>query len=157
MFKTSIGLLTAVLALALSSGAKAEQPDAAKIFVERCAVCHDHPTGRTPARAYLLPRLPSEIVHALSRGVMRTQAAGLTEAQMGALAVYLTGRPLDREPDARANSCAVPGTAPWAPATRFEALVPGRYTVCAVASVTAVTCRPALVAPSPPGQSVDLR
>ncbi len=112
VFRTSIGLSAALLALALSGSATAQQPDAAKIFSERCAVCHDHPTGRTPARAYLLPRLPSEIVHALSRGVMRTQAAGLSQEQMGALAVYLTGRPLDSEPDARANSCAAPADPP---------------------------------------------
>src|SRR6202000_34905 len=92
-------------AAAAPQPAPADQP-AAAIFAERCAVCHDHPTGRTPARAYLLPRLPSEIVHALSRGVMRTQAAGLTQEQMGALAVYLTGRPLGSEPDAKADICA---------------------------------------------------
>jgi polyvinyl alcohol dehydrogenase (cytochrome) len=107
---TSAGLFAAILAFALSGPAAAQQSGtqgepAAAIFAERCAVCHDHPTGRTPARAYLLPRLPSEIVHALSRGVMRTQAAGLSQEQMGALAVYLTGRPLDSEPDAKANSC----------------------------------------------------
>ena len=102
--RISAGLSAAILALALSGAAAARQPDAAAIFGERCAICHDHPTGRTPARAYLLPRLPSEIVHALSRGVMRTQAAGLTQEEMGALAVYLTGRPLDSEPDAKANS-----------------------------------------------------
>jgi polyvinyl alcohol dehydrogenase (cytochrome) len=114
---TSAGLFAAILALALS-GPAAAQPSgapgrpAAAIFAERCAVCHDHPTGRTPARAYLLPRLPSEIVHALSRGVMRTQAAGLSREQMGALAVYLTGRPLDSEPDAKANSCIAHGDPP---------------------------------------------
>ncbi len=98
--------LGGILALALSHPGKAA-PDqsAAAIFAERCAVCHDHPTGRTPARAYLAPRLPSEIVHALSTGLMRRQAEGLTLDQMGALAVLLTGRPLDSEPDPKANSC----------------------------------------------------
>ena len=138
MTDRSAGLSAAILALAFCGSAAAQQSaatgqDATAIFAERCAVCHDHPTGRTPARAYLLPRLPSEIVHALSRGVMRTQAAGLTEEQMGALAVYLTGRPLDREPDANANVCAgagdppKPGPGQWSewgggPAnTRFQA------------------------------------
>jgi polyvinyl alcohol dehydrogenase (cytochrome) len=105
--RISAGLLVAILAFTLSASGKAEPSEgsAAAIFAERCAVCHDHPTGRTPARAYLAPRLPSEIVHALSRGVMRHQAEGLTLEQMGALAVLLTGRPLDSEPDPKTNSC----------------------------------------------------
>jgi polyvinyl alcohol dehydrogenase (cytochrome) len=37
---------------------------------------------------------------------MRKQAEGLTLDQIGALAVLLTGRPLDSEPDPKANSCA---------------------------------------------------
>ena len=106
MIRASAGFLAAFVAFALSGpGDAAPDQSAAAIFAERCAVCHEHPTGRTPARAYLAPRLPSEIVHALSRGVMRHQAEGLTLDQMGALAVLLTGRPLDLEPDAKANSC----------------------------------------------------
>jgi polyvinyl alcohol dehydrogenase (cytochrome) len=124
------GLAAAILALTLPQTTYAQ--DAAAIFAERCAVCHDHATGRTPPRAYLLPRLPSEIVHALSRGVMRRQAEGLSIDQMGALAVYLTGRPLDSEPDAKANACpanapaAAPKTTGWpqwggtASNTRFQ-------------------------------------
>lgn len=139
MLQKLAGSLAAILVLVLSAQAIAnraiaqEKPkEAAAIFAERCAVCHDDPKGRAPGRPYLATRLPSEIVYALSRGVMRQQAAGLSADQFRALAVFLAGRPLDAEPDATANMCRadggplVPGSGQWSewggnPAnTRFQ-------------------------------------
>ena len=78
----------------------------APIFKERCAVCHENPKGRTPARVYLLSRLPSEITYALTRGIMKQQAQGLTAEQIAQLASYLTGgKPVDKLPDDDANLC----------------------------------------------------
>ena len=110
--------LAVLLPLLLAGNATAE-PDAAQLFEQRCGSCHDHPTGRTPAREYLTPRLPSEIVYALTRGAMRQQGSMLTRDQIGALAVFLTGKPMDGEADPDANRCkddggpVVPGSGDW--------------------------------------------
>ncbi|HLG90180.1 MAG TPA: PQQ-binding-like beta-propeller repeat protein [Alphaproteobacteria bacterium] len=111
MFQKSLGSLLAVFALLMSTQALAQEKaqGAAQLFNERCSVCHDDPKGRAPGREYLAGRLPSEVVYALSRGVMRQQAAGLSADQIRALAVFLTGRPIDAEPDPKANMCAKDG------------------------------------------------
>ncbi|RDZ27271.1 hypothetical protein DX914_13575 [Lysobacter silvisoli] len=61
----------------------------AALYAQRCAACHDHPQGNIPPRAVLATRPKDRIVEALSRGVMRPQAAGLDERQVRALADYL--------------------------------------------------------------------
>ena len=94
-----------VLLLVLCASTAAAEPDAAALFEQRCGSCHDSPTGRTPAREYLTPRLPSEIVYALTRGAMKQQGAGLSREEIGALAVFLTGKPMDGEADPDANRC----------------------------------------------------
>ena len=111
MLQKSLGSLVAVLAFVVSfqAGAQQKPQDAAQLFGERCSVCHDDPKGRAPGRAYLSSRLPSEVVYALSRGVMRQQAAGLSGDQVRALAVFLTGRPIDAEPDVTKNMCPTGG------------------------------------------------
>ncbi len=103
------------------------------LFEERCAGCHkDVIAGRAPAKFYLATRLPSEIYYTLSRGEMRPQASGLTPDQLRSLATYVTGRPMDTEPDPNANRCAGPGKFDLGPAqwpmwghdihnTRFQA------------------------------------
>ena len=99
------GAICGILALASPSGAQADVP-APAVFKERCAVCHEHPTGRTPAREYLLSRLPSEMTYALTRGIMKQKAEGLTPEQIAGLASYLTGgKPVDKLPDDNANLC----------------------------------------------------
>ena len=84
-------------------------PAAKALFMERCSGCHDQAGGRAPATAYLATRLPTEIVYTLTRGEMRPQATGLTDQQIRSLAMYLTGRQMDVEPDPDANRCAATG------------------------------------------------
>ncbi len=82
------------------------------LYKERCAQCHDHPTGRIPPRTFLgIVRSPESIIRTLSRGVMKQQAAGLSPDQMREIATYLTGRQPGEspEPDPNANLCAKPG------------------------------------------------
>ena len=105
--RPSVHIASLIAALALTTLATAAlADDAPAIFKERCAACHEHPTGRTPAREYLLSRLPSEMTYALTRGIMKQKAEGLTPEQIAGLASYLTGgKPVDRLPDDDANLC----------------------------------------------------
>lgn len=91
-----------------ATAAPAGEPiDAAALYTQRCAACHDHPRDRTPPRIVLsVYRMPEEIIAALSNGVMRAQSAGLTAAEIRALAVHLTGKqPVGGEFNPRANLC----------------------------------------------------
>lgn len=63
--------------------------DTAALYVARCAMCHDQPQGNIPARALLATRSHERIVHALTHGVMRAQAAGLRANEIDALSRYL--------------------------------------------------------------------
>ncbi len=53
------------------------------------AACHEHPQGNIPPRAVIATRSHSRIVDALSQGVMRPHAAGLSAQQIDDLARYL--------------------------------------------------------------------
>jgi len=87
---------------------KGAPADASGIYAERCAVCHDNAQGRTPPRSLLAQRRPEEIVASLTTGSMKSQASGLSESEIRALAVYLTGRePAGAiDPTRLANRCA---------------------------------------------------
>ncbi len=67
-------------------------PDGAKLYVERCAVCHDNAQDRTPPKTVIARRTADEVIAALTTGSMKTQATGLKELEIRALAVYLTGK-----------------------------------------------------------------
>jgi len=60
------------------------------LYAQRCAACHDHPQGNIPPRAVIAARSHSRIVDALSRGVMRPHAQGLSARQIDELARYVT-------------------------------------------------------------------
>lgn len=75
------------------------------LYAERCASCHDQPTGRTPHREALLFRNPDAIVRALERGPMRPMAEGLGDADRAAIAAYLTGRLPRPQPVPKPNQC----------------------------------------------------
>jgi polyvinyl alcohol dehydrogenase (cytochrome) len=88
-------------------------PDGAKLYQQRCAACHDNPQDRTPAKAILARRLTDEIITALTTGSMKTQASGLKESEIKALAVYLTGKQPSGiiDPGELPNRCEAPGGA----------------------------------------------
>lgn len=60
-----------------------------QVYLRRCSVCHDHPGGRLPPRELLSLRRYQDIVAVLTAGAMREQAAGLTTAEIEAVARYL--------------------------------------------------------------------
>ena len=59
------------------------------LYRTRCAACHDHPEGSIPPRAVLATRSHARIVDALTRGVMRPYAEGLSSDEIDRLAGYL--------------------------------------------------------------------
>jgi polyvinyl alcohol dehydrogenase (cytochrome) len=62
-----------------------------QIYKDRCAVCHDKPTTRIPARSLIAKQSNEDIVRTLTAGTMKQWAEGLSADQIRALAVYLTG------------------------------------------------------------------
>lgn len=114
----SLFLLTVILAGAFRSSAqeptgKSAPPDGAKLYEQRCAMCHDNAQGRTPPKSALARRAPDEIITALTTGSMQTQASGLSELEIRTLAVHLTGKEPSGviDPTQLANRCATPGGA----------------------------------------------
>jgi len=81
-------------------------PDGAVLYASRCAVCHDHPADRIPPKVFIATiRTAEDVIDTLTMGVMRTQAQGLSAAQIEALAVYLTGKPPAPRAPPSANLC----------------------------------------------------
>ncbi len=74
-------------------GAIGRSIDGAAVYRERCAVCHDEPEGRTPPRELLAVRSRSYLAEVVTSGIMRDFAAGLSSAQVLALARYLAKKP----------------------------------------------------------------
>lgn len=60
--------------------------DGQAIYRQRCAMCHDHPQGNIPPRALIASRSRARIIEALTHGVMRANAAGLSAQEIEAVA-----------------------------------------------------------------------
>ena len=79
-------LLAVILAL---SAQLVWAQDGAAIYKERCASCHDAPEGRVPSISAIKAMSGEAIYVALTSGVMRTQAQGLSTPQIFALLGYI--------------------------------------------------------------------
>jgi polyvinyl alcohol dehydrogenase (cytochrome) len=100
-----------ILAVLLSCAAFAAEPDGATVYKQHCAACHDRGVDRAPARESLAQRAPEDVLRALTTGTMKQQAAGLSEAEMRAVATLLTGKTFgSNQPSAAVNFCV--GTPP---------------------------------------------
>lgn len=60
--------------------------DGQAIYRQRCAMCHDHPQGNIPPRALIATRSRAQIIEALTHGVMRANATGLSTREIEAVA-----------------------------------------------------------------------
>src|SRR5262249_540865 len=80
--------LLALIILVLSSQVLSAQ-DGAAIYKERCASCHDAPDGRVPPLSTIKPMIREAISAASTTGAMRTQAQGLSTAQLFTLLGYI--------------------------------------------------------------------
>jgi len=62
------------------------------IYAQKCAMCHDHPAGRIPARETIASLPLDTVVNAMTTGVMQTQAAGMSPDEIRAVAYFVTGK-----------------------------------------------------------------
>lgn len=62
------------------------------IFKAHCAQCHEPAEGRAPTREQLAARAPEEVYDALTVGVMRPMATGLSETELYGVTRFLTGK-----------------------------------------------------------------
>ncbi len=79
--------------LAMNGLLQAQGPPAAQqgaaLYRERCASCHDSPTGRTPSIGSIKQMTGVAIYAALTNGVMKSQTSGLSTQQVLSLLVYI--------------------------------------------------------------------
>jgi polyvinyl alcohol dehydrogenase (cytochrome) len=82
------------------------------VFKTACARCHEPAVGRAPSHQQLASFAPDKLVAALTSGVMKPMAASLSEADMRAVATYLTDRQPVGSSAAAADppACAKPAT-----------------------------------------------
>jgi len=66
-----------------------------QIYTRVCATCHERGLNRAPQRAMLLLMSPESIYRAMTKGVMRAQAVGLSDADKIAVAEFIAKRELD--------------------------------------------------------------
>jgi polyvinyl alcohol dehydrogenase (cytochrome) len=79
-------------ALTLCAPAALAGPDGATVFAARCKACHDPAVGRAPDRANLALRTRSDVVVALTKGLMVPMAQGMSPEEIAAVAAYV-GKP----------------------------------------------------------------
>ena len=86
-----------VLGTAGSALAQSSESEREAVFEQNCAVCHNNPATRAPARASLHAMSPNFIVQALTNGIMKPQGSVLSPEQRVLLAEFLTGRKVGAE------------------------------------------------------------
>jgi len=90
-FSRWISAVALGLGVALPLAAHAQDAaSGATVFNTRCKACHEPAIERAPNRATLATYPVATIVDALTNGVMKPMAAGLSEADKQAVAAYLT-------------------------------------------------------------------
>lgn len=73
-----------------SAHASGPAVDGAALYASRCAACHDNATDRTPSREVLSGNPPSFILTSMKSGSMAPMAAGLSDAEMSAIARHVS-------------------------------------------------------------------
>jgi polyvinyl alcohol dehydrogenase (cytochrome) len=81
------------------------------LFRKSCAQCHEPAVGRAPGRRQLASFVPADIVNSLTSGTIKPMAAGMSAADINAIATFLTGRgPSSGTASADPPVCPSPGT-----------------------------------------------
>ena len=111
-------MLVLSFALAISPSALAQAPNGSAVFEAHCATCHavQRPGSdqRVPTVASLRQKAPEAILDALVIGVMRQQAAELSDTERRAVAEFLGGRAIAAASTPTGGRCDNP--APFDPA-----------------------------------------
>lgn len=79
--------------------------DGAAIYRERCASCHDMPEGRVPALSTIKAMSGEAIFIALTSGSMKTQAEGMSTAQIFTLLGFIEPTGIAGEPPVLTRTC----------------------------------------------------
>ena len=74
------------------TGAGGDPVQGEKLYQQKCASCHDNPTGRIPPKATIANNTPTFLVSTMLEGVMRPMAAGMAPHDMASVAAYLSTR-----------------------------------------------------------------
>ncbi len=83
----SLAFALALLGACVPHGACAADGEA--LYLQRCAACHDHPRQGLPARSALAAHTVEFIVDKVTFGSMQSQALGLDDGEIEAIARYL--------------------------------------------------------------------
>ncbi len=102
-FKLFVLLATSTVAFAQDNGEE--------LFNARCATCHLNPdpvaNAHAPSKEDMARFTPNSVYSALTDGLMRLQATGLSDTDLRAVALYLTTREVsDIQLEVTANMCA---------------------------------------------------
>jgi polyvinyl alcohol dehydrogenase (cytochrome) len=89
--KNTLIALLLLLAAAYAPGTYAAR-DGAAVYKEQCAACHDGANERAPRREAFKAFEPELVLKALIDGPMAAQGRALNDAEMHAVAIYLTGK-----------------------------------------------------------------
>ena len=97
--------------IASQAPAQISPTEGAAIYKERCSVCHETPTDRTPPLFLIRRRSAEDVIQTLTTGSMKQQASGLTPDQIKSLAVHLTGKQpgVTTKTELNPNLCSKPG------------------------------------------------
>jgi polyvinyl alcohol dehydrogenase (cytochrome) len=87
-------IMMSATSLASAQSTLSPQSTQEVVFQQTCAVCHNNPATRAPARDSLHAMSPDFIVEALTNGIMKAQGSDLSPNQRVSLAEYLTGQKL---------------------------------------------------------------
>src|SRR5215813_9522848 len=78
-----------LIQMILFTSVLASAQDGAAIYKDRCAGCHDAPTGRVPALSVIKQMTGEAVYLALTSGAMKEQTSGLSTAQLFSLIGYI--------------------------------------------------------------------
>ena len=94
----------------LTSSLWAAAPDGAALYKERCGTCHDNAQSqlRMPKREEIAARTPEAVMNAMFSGAMVIQAAGLSQDEGRAIALYVTGKTFGTVTETMAGQCTTP-------------------------------------------------
>jgi len=92
--------------------------DGAALYAQRCASCHDSPSGRVPSTSAIKQMTPEAIYSALTIGAMKAQASGLSTQQLVSIIVYIAPAGRTNVKTAFEKSCSgnnsfKPGVSAW--------------------------------------------
>src|SRR6185436_2868042 len=109
----SLAMFVVVLSVTSALAQTPQGVDGEGLYAERCAKCHEAGVPRAANRAALRQLSPDAIRGALTTGIMRSQGAELTQAQIEALA-RTVGNATAIAASATNNTCSVDASSSFA-------------------------------------------